>query len=105
MIITDRRTLDVLLTGTTHYIATGPATEAAIYYGTERAHMLAPSGKRMTGVWRLNATGYEVDWQDGPSASWQIDVEPGRIGYRDMDGVERGTVNRIVPGDAAGMAT
>ena len=104
MNVTDKNTLHVLLTGTTHYVATGPDAEAAIYYGTEAAHMLAPGGKRMRGSWRVTPTGYHVDWQDGPSAAWQIDVEPGHIAYRDAAGVERGHVTRIVPGDAAGLA-
>jgi hypothetical protein len=105
MILTDRTALDALLTGATHYVRTGPDAEAAIYYGaSDRAHMAAPGGKRLQGVWRLTDYGYHVDWEGGPSAGWQLDVSPGRIAYRDMDGVERGHVSRIVPGDAAGLA-
>jgi hypothetical protein len=105
MIVTDKTALTVLLTGATHYVQLSPESEAVIYYETaERAHMAAPGGRRMTGAWRLTDTGYHVDWQDGPSAGWQIDVEPGHIAYRDMEGVERGRVSRIVPGDAAGLA-
>jgi hypothetical protein len=105
MIVTDKTALGLLLTGATHYLQLDPQTEAAIYYETaSRAHMSIAGGVRRTGTWRLTDTGYHVDWENGPSAGWQIDVEPGRIGYRDMEGVERGHVSRIVPGDAAGLA-
>ena len=105
MLITDQNTLAILLTGTTHYLAVGPCQEFAIYYETaSEAHMALPDGTRRTGRWRLTPTGYHVDWRDGPSAGWQIDAEPGRIAYRDLNGVERGTVTRIVPGDAAQLA-
>ena len=40
----------------------------------------------------------------GPSAGWQIDAEPGRIAYLDKDGIERGSITRIVPGDAENLA-
>lgn len=105
MVITDKSALNLLLTGTTHYLKVGPDTEFAIYYGTNAAGMLMPDGKRRTGSWAITDTGYHVDWADGPSASWQIDVEPGVIAYRDAEGVERGRVTRITPGDAAGLAT
>jgi len=105
MIITDKTTLTALLVGSTHYIEMAPGQEAAIYYRTaDAAFMALPDGTRRTGQWRLTDTGYHVDWIDGPSAGWQIDVEPGRIGYRDAGGVERGLVSRIVPGDAAALA-
>jgi hypothetical protein len=105
MIITDQNTLGVLLTGTTHYLRVSPEAEFAIFYETaETARMALPDGNRRSGVWRLTPTGYHVDWTGGPSANWQIDVEPGHIVYRDGDGVERGTVTRIVPGDAAALA-
>ena len=105
MIIKDRNTLSVLLVGSTHYIEMAPGKEAAIYYRTaDEAHMALPDGTRRTGKWRLTDTGYHVDWTDGPSAGWQIDVEPGRIAYLDVGGVERGLVSRIVPGDAATLA-
>lgn len=105
MIIRDHNTLSVLLVGSTHFIEMAPGKEAAIYYRTaEDAHMALPDGKRFAGKWRLTETGYHVDWVDGASAGWQIDVEPGRIAYVDADGVERGRVSRIVPGDAATLA-
>ena len=105
MIIRDQKTLSVLLVGSTHYIEMAPGKEAAIYYRTaDEAHMALPDGTRRTGKWRLTDTGYHVDWTDGPSAGWQIDVEPGRIAYVDVGGVERGLVSRIVPGDAATLA-
>jgi hypothetical protein len=105
MIIRDHHALSVLLVGSTHYIEMAPGKEAAIYYRTaDEAFMGLPDGTRRTGRWRLTDTGYHVDWADGPSAGWQIDVEPGRIAYLDGGGVERGTVLRIVPGDAATLA-
>lgn len=105
MIITDRNTLGVLLIGSTHYVEMAPGKEAAIYYGTaDEARMALPDGTRRRGKWRITDTGYHVDWIDGPSAGWQIDVEPGRIGYVDAGGVLRGHVSRIVPGDAAALA-
>ena len=105
MIIRDQNTLSVLLVGTTHYFEVAPGKEAAVYYRTaDKAHMLLPDGSRRSGSWRLTDTGYHVDWTGGPSAGWQIDVEPGRIAYLDGDGVERGLVSRIVPGDAATLA-
>ena len=105
MIITDQDTLAILLRGATHFIALAPDKEAAIYYETDsRAHMAMPDGKRLTGDWRLTPTGYRVDWRGGPSASWQIHAVPGRMTYLDGDGVARGTVTRIIPGDAAGLA-
>ena len=105
MIITDKATLTALLVGSTHYVAMAPDKEAAIYYRTaSEAFMALPDGTRRTGQWRLTETGYHVDWIDGPSAGWQIDVEPGHIGYLDAGGVERGHVARIVPGDAAALS-
>lgn len=105
MIIRNPETLSVLLTGSTHFIALSPGNEAAIYYRTEtEAHMLLPDGTRFAGVWRLTPTGYHVDWTGGRSAGWQIDATPGRIAYCDTEGVERGLVTRIVPGDAAQLA-
>lgn len=104
MILIDTKTLDVLLTGFTHFLPMGDG-EASIYYRTEGiAHMALPDGTRRNGVWQVTSTGYHVDWQGGPSADWQLDVEPGRIAYVDAGGVERGIVCRIVPGDAAGLA-
>jgi len=105
MIITDPRTLDVLLTGSTHFLAIAPGKEGVMYFRTaEAAHMLLPDGTRLAGRWQITASGYHVDWEGGRSASWQIDAEPGRIAYLDAEGVERGRVTRIVPGDAAGLA-
>lgn len=105
MIITDKTTLTALLVGNTHYVEMAPGKEAPIYYRTaDEAFMALPDGTRRTGRWRLTDTGYHVDWIGGPSAAWQIDVEPGRIGYVDAGGVDRGHVARIVPGDAAALA-
>jgi len=105
MIIKDRNTLSVLLVGSTHFIEMAPGKEAAIYYrNADEAFMALPDGTRRSGSWRLTDAGYHVDWSGGPSAGWQIDVEPGRIAYVDAGGVERGLISRIVPGDAAALA-
>lgn len=105
MIVTDRNTLSALLIGNTHFIEMAPGKEAPVYYRTaDEAFMALPDGTRRTGTWRITDTGYHVDWAKGPSAGWQIDVEPGRIAYVDAGGVERGLVSRIVPGDAAALA-
>jgi len=105
MIVTDRATLEALFVGHTHYLVLAPGQEAAIYYRTaSEAHMALPDGTRRAGSWRITPGGYHVDWRDGPSADWQIALAPGRIAYLDAGGVERGTVSRLVPGDAAGLA-
>lgn len=105
MIITDRTTLEALLVGHTHWLAMAPGKEAVLFYRTASdAHMLLPDGTRRVGNWKVTPGGYHVDWKDGPSADWQIDVTPGRIAYVDADGVERGTLSRLVPGDAASLA-
>jgi len=101
MIIHDNSILEALLRGSTHYLDLGNGTEAAVHYGADgTAGMLAPNGGRRTGRWAITPTGYHVDWEGGPSADWQIDVAPGHIGYRDGEGVEKGTVTKIVPGNA-----
>lgn len=106
MILKDATALDLLLTGNTHVLAMAGGVEASIYYQTAAtAFMALPDGTRRHGTWQVTATGYHVDWQGGPSADWQIDVEPGMMLYRDAEGVERARVSRIVPGDAAGLAT
>ncbi len=105
MMITSKDSLNLLLSGSTHYIVTAPGKEAAMYYGVGGdAHMLTPDHKHMRGLWRLTPTGYHVDWDGGPSAGWQLDAEPGRIAYLDAGAVERGYVARIVPGDAEALA-
>ncbi|HEY4201218.1 MAG TPA: hypothetical protein VGM83_11715 [Devosiaceae bacterium] len=104
MLIDDQTTLSILLTGSTHYLRLGPDAEAAVYYGADgRSGMLMPDGKRQAGQWQLTPTGYHVDWQDGRSADWQIDAEPGRMAYCNAGGVERAVLVRIVPGDDAGF--
>ncbi|MBI4045591.1 MAG: hypothetical protein HY371_02125 [Devosia nanyangense] len=101
MIVHDNSILEALLRGATHYLDLGNGAEAAVYYGIDGgAAMLAPNGTRRSGRWVMSPTGYHVDWEGGPSADWQIDIEPGRIGYRDGDGVEKGRVTKIVPGNA-----
>lgn len=105
MIVMDATALDLLLTGNTHVLAMAGGVEAAIYYqDARRAHMALPDGTRRTGRWAITASGYHVDWENGPSADWQIDVEPGMMRYRDAGGTERARVARIVPGDERGLA-
>lgn len=106
MTILDRNTLTVLLTGTTHYIDVGQGADAAMFYETaERAHMRLPNGSILHGAWSLRDDGYHVDWKDGPSADWHIAApEPGCFAYLDAAKERRGTVTRIVPGDAESLA-
>lgn len=106
MTILDRSTLAVLLTGTTHYIDIGQGADAAIYYESAKAaHMKLPGGGVLHGAWSLGDDGYHIDWQDGPSADWHIaQPEPGVFAYLDGNEERRGTVTRIVPGDAEGLA-
>jgi hypothetical protein len=104
MILTDAKTLDLLLSGWTHFMPMGSG-EAIIYYRTDGgAHMSLPDGTVRAGHWQVTATGYHVDWRDGPSADWQLDAAPGRIAYVDAGGVERAIVSRIEAGDTARLA-
>ena len=97
--------LSVLMPGFTHYVDLGAAGEAVIHYGADNAsYMRMPDGKRMTGQWTLLDEGYRVAWQDGPDLTWHLDHEPGSIAYVDAGDERRGTVTRIVPGDAEALA-
>ena len=99
-----RKALTPLMVGATHYIDVGKPVEAIIYYETsEKAHMLFPNGKTFEGEWRFTDSGYFVNWRGGSEGDWRIAYEPGRLVYLDADGVERGDITRILPGDAHGF--
>jgi len=98
-------TLSVLMPGFTHYVDLGGGKEAAIHYGTDSASfMRLPTGERMTGTWKLLDDGYHVAWENGPEMTWHLDHQPGSIAYVDGGEERRGTVTRIVPGDAESLA-
>jgi hypothetical protein len=97
--------LAALLVRTTHHVDTGDGKRATIYYESEhRAHMRRPDGVVMTGDWSLLDDGYRVDWQGGPSGTWALRAEPGRISYIDAEGQERGTVQAIEFGHNASFS-
>lgn len=97
--------LSVLMLGMTHYVDIGKDSDAAIFYAdSETAYMqLAPDQPVMVGAWSLSENSYHVAWQDGPEGSWSIDVDAGTFTYLDGDQQPRGTITRLVPGDAAGL--
>ena len=104
MFILEKPVLAALLVNATHEIDMGEGRQATIYYETEMlAHMRLPGGVTMTGDWSLLDEGYSVAWRDGPSASWTLKAGPGRIGYFDIDGNDRGTVRSISFGNTAGL--
>lgn len=104
MYLTNAETLEALLVGSTHFFDMGGG-EAAVYYeSATQAHMKLPDGQKKHGAWYLTADGYHVDWTGGPSADWRIDYAPGRFDYV-QDGKKVATVTRIVPGDAAQIAS
>ncbi len=98
----ERPVLAALLINATHEIDMDNGRRATIYYETETlAHMRRPDGVVMTGDWSLCDDGYVIAWRDGPTASWTIKADPGRITYFDADGNDRGSVRSIVYGNAA----
>ncbi len=104
--ILERNQLAVLMTGNTLYIDIGKHTDAVVYYGVANdAYMRLPgSDALMRGDWQFRETGYSVEWRGGPKGDWAIDHEAGRFTYLDGDHQVRGTVSKIVPGDAEQFA-
>ncbi len=95
----------VLLVGNTHYIDVGKPDPAIIYYQDEEAaFMQFPNGHKVEGNWQLTDAGYHVDWTDGPEGEWRVARGDGRLFYVDAEGNDRGDINKIIPGDAAGFA-
>lgn len=93
-----------MMIGSTHYVDVGRSSDAVIYYASaDVAHMALPDGAVFTGAWRFTASGYYVDWVDGPEGEWRIAFEPGRLTYLDASGAERGDITQIAPGDAHGF--
>lgn len=105
MIIDNKPTLDLLVTGMTHHVDLG-GNAAVTYYGTDGdAHIRLPDGKIMHGTWQFTTTGYQVAWGDGPSNSWSFDYQaPGRICYCDASGKNHGPITSIIPGDSESLA-
>ena len=99
--------LALLMTGNTLYLDIGQETDAVIYYGVANDAYMRMPGKDalMSGSWRLGTAGYSVEWRDGPKAEWAVEHEAGRFTYLDIERTPRGTVSKIVPGDAENLAT
>ena len=101
MAILESGILAVLMNGATHVLDLN-GNEATIYYETDTTvHMLLPDGTARSGTWRLNDTGYSVDWQGGPSAVWTLEHEPGSIVYVNPEGTIRAPLLRVVYGNPA----
>lgn len=100
-----KEALMVLMLGATHYVDTGFAEPAIIYYeDDDTAHMTLPDGRAMLGQWRFADNSYHVAWNGGEEAEWRIAFTPGRLVYLDATGAERGDITRIVPGNPEGYA-
>ncbi len=103
MKILDRNTLQAMMPGTTHRLDMGEV-EAIIYYEDEsQAHMQLPDGKTYSGRWRLEGDGYSVDWTNGPSATWKLGHDGGKIHYIDAEGAARAQVAAIEYANTAGL--
>ncbi len=94
--------LDALLTGNTVYVAT-PNGTAPVFYGADgRAAANLPEGPELRGTWSLKEGSYCVDWENGPKNSCTKVVKtPSGLAMFDLaSGDPRGTVERIIPGNA-----
>ncbi|WP_299652162.1 hypothetical protein [uncultured Tateyamaria sp.] len=94
--------LDALLTGNTVYVAT-PGGEAPVFYGADgRAAANLPNGVELRGTWALKDGGYCVDWTNGPqnSCTRVVKSATGLAMFDQADDAPRGSVVRIVPGNA-----
>lgn len=104
MITLEKPVLEALLVNATHEIDMGDGRRATIYYQTEQlAHMRRPDGVVMTGDWSLLDDGYAITWRGGPAATWKLRAGPGRIGYVDAEGNDRGAVTSIGFGNTADL--
>lgn len=104
MITLESPVLAALLVNATHEIDMGDGRQATIYYETETlAHMRRPDGVVMTGDWSILDDGYAIAWRGGPSATWALRAETGRIAYVDAAGNDRGTVRSIAYGNTAAL--
>lgn len=104
MITLEKPILAALLVNATHEIDMGEGRQATIYYETDRlAHMRRPDGVIMTGDWSLLDDGYAIEWRGGPAATWKLSAGPGRIGYVDAEGNDRGAVKSIAFGNNANL--
>ncbi|GAB5446921.1 hypothetical protein [Gymnodinialimonas sp.] len=103
--ILDAQGLDVLLTGHTVYIDT-PGGEAPVWYGADgRSAAALPNGVTLIGQWAIDGASYCVDWENGPQNSCtRVTKTDGAIAFTDIaSGDPRGTVARIVPGNAENL--
>ena len=104
MHILEKPVLAALLVNATHEVDMGDGRRATIYYETEHlAHMRRPDGVVMTGDWSLLDDGYAIEWRGGPAATWKLSARPGRIGYVDAEGNDRGAVTAIGFGNTANL--
>lgn len=104
MTLLTKETLSVLMTGLTHYVALNEGREAVIHYGlASNAYLRLPDGNSRSGCWHLCDDGYDVAWEDGPSARWHIAYAAGQFTYLDADRQTRGTVTRIACGNPEGF--
>ena len=74
------------MVGATHVIDMGGKT-AFIHYETEDdgAYAACPTAHATTAAGSLLDDGYRVEWNNGPTGSWQLDHNPGAIDYVDCD--------------------
>lgn len=104
MITLEKPVLAALLVNATHEIDMGDGRRATIDYETEHlAHMRRPDGVVMTGDWSLLDDGYAIEWRGGPAAHWKLNAGPGRIGYVDSEGNDRGAITSIGFGNTANL--
>lgn len=104
MITLEKPVLAALLVNATHEVDMGEGRKATIYYETDRlAHMRRPDGVVISGDWLLLDDGYAIEWRGGPAATWSLNAAPGRIGYVDAEGNDRGTVTSIAFGNSANL--
>ena len=106
----DRAQMDGLLTGNTAYIHVPPGGPggpngglAFAYYGGDgRASFKLPTGTVLKGTWSLKADHYRADWENGPKNSCTKVIRmPGSVLVVDLaTGQTRGTIAKIVPGNA-----
>ncbi|MCV3273871.1 hypothetical protein [Roseobacter sinensis] len=95
--------LAVLMIGNTHYVDIGAASDAVIFYETEKtAHMTLPGEGALVGDMTVYTDGYHVAWQGGPAGDWKIGHEAGVFTYTGPDGEAAGTITKIVPGNPEG---
>jgi hypothetical protein len=105
MITLTRNMLSAILVNTVHEIDMGEGRIAVItYQDGDRAQMRLPDGQKRTGAWQLLDDGYAVQWENGPSATWQLKADVGQIAYFDTDGTNRGFIRSIAYAEAKNVS-